>query len=233
MDFKETKLSDNFWCFEQNMVRCFLFKGEPFSLLVDSCYGGELKALCEDITGNEVRLLITHSDRDHTGCIPQFEHRYMHPSEFSLLCQRGLSPVDFEPVWDGDTIDIETFQFEILHLPGHTPGSLALLDKRKRFLLAADNVQTGPIYMFGEYRSLAAYAASMSRLCSLRESFDVCYSSHFDLSVAPDIIDDLRVLADEMSRGILPPVLPLPEPLPPSVPSDRHLYVKNGAKFYF
>ncbi len=43
-------------------------------------------------------------------------------------------------VEDGDTISNGTFQMEVLHTPGHTPGHLCLYDPRKRRLFCGDIV---------------------------------------------------------------------------------------------
>ncbi len=41
---------------------------------------------------------------------------------------------------DGDTVSNGTFQFEVLHTPGHTPGHICLYDPRKRRLFCGDVV---------------------------------------------------------------------------------------------
>jgi glyoxylase-like metal-dependent hydrolase (beta-lactamase superfamily II) len=43
-------------------------------------------------------------------------------------------------VEDGDTISNGTFQLEILHTPGHSPGHICLYDARKRRLFCGDHV---------------------------------------------------------------------------------------------
>lgn len=43
-------------------------------------------------------------------------------------------------VEDGDVIDLGDRQYEVLHLPGHTPGSLALVDRANRELVSGDAV---------------------------------------------------------------------------------------------
>lgn len=229
MEFQEIKLGENFWCFEQNYVRSFLFIGEPFSLLVDSCYGGDLLRLCQSKTKTSIRLLLTHTDRDHIGCMNQFTEIYMHPAE---LYNFQNDHAHITPVWDGETIDIGTFQFQIIHLPGHTPGSIALLESSKRFLLAGDSIQTGPIYMFGEKRNVGAYRMSMERLSHIQTDFDQCFCSHHELTVAPGIIEDLYSLAADIEQGQYPEAQPLPEATPSSVPRDKRIYQKGKAKFY-
>jgi glyoxylase-like metal-dependent hydrolase (beta-lactamase superfamily II) len=41
-------------------------------------------------------------------------------------------------VEDGDTVSNGTFQLEVLHTPGHTPGHICLYDPRKRRLFCGD-----------------------------------------------------------------------------------------------
>ena len=43
-------------------------------------------------------------------------------------------------VEDGDTVSNGTFQLEVLHTPGHTPGHICLYDPRKRRLFCGDAV---------------------------------------------------------------------------------------------
>lgn len=43
-------------------------------------------------------------------------------------------------VEDGDTVSNGTFQFEVIHTPGHTPGHICLYDPRKRRLFCGDSV---------------------------------------------------------------------------------------------
>lgn len=43
-------------------------------------------------------------------------------------------------VEDGDTISNGTFQLEVLHTPGHSPGHICLYDARKRRLFCGDHV---------------------------------------------------------------------------------------------
>ena len=36
---------------------------------------------------------------------------------------------------EGDTLECGGYRFEVLHIPGHTPGSIALLDREHGLLL--------------------------------------------------------------------------------------------------
>jgi len=71
-------------------------------------------------------VITTHQHRDHwvgladvlaaTGARP-----VAHPADAPAL------PVSVEPVTDGDTVPVGTCALEVIHLVGHTPGSIALL----------------------------------------------------------------------------------------------------------
>jgi glyoxylase-like metal-dependent hydrolase (beta-lactamase superfamily II) len=41
----------------------------------------------------------------------------------------------------GDKLKLGKRQFEVLHLPGHTPGSIGLYDRSSRLLLTGDSIQ--------------------------------------------------------------------------------------------
>ncbi len=46
-------------------------------------------------------------------------------------------------------IDLGAMKFEALLIPGHTPGSIALLDRENRLLIGGDSVQRGTVLMVG------------------------------------------------------------------------------------
>lgn len=197
------QIKENFYAIEQgDMVRCFLFLGARDALLVDTCTGeGDLKAEMDALTDLPVTAVFTHADRDHIGAAKHFERRLMHPSEFDYYAKKSAEPLVMSPLWEGDILDIGTYRFEVILLPGHTPGSIALLEEEKRFLVGGDSVQTGgSIFMFGDGRNFEAYRASMEKLQKMMDAFDIVYSSHYDLEVKPEAINHLISAADKMIR---------------------------------
>ena len=77
------------------------------------------------------------------------------------------------PVEHGDKLDLGDRELEIIGLPGHTPGSIAVLDVRNRVLISGDPIQDGNIYMFGVQRELHAYVLSLKRLEACKDRFDL------------------------------------------------------------
>lgn len=74
------------------------------------------------------------------------------------------------PTWlvsDGDVLDLGDRVFEVLHVPGHSPGSIALWDAANRTLFSGDAVYDGPLFDEVVGADIDAYIATMRRLRSL------------------------------------------------------------------
>ncbi len=106
---------------------------------------------------------------------------------------------------DGSVIDLGGRRLEIIHLPGHTPGSIAVLDTGMRVLISGDPIQThGRIFMFGSHRSMPEYIRSLERLEAYTGRFDEIWSSHGDLPVAPGTVRALKDGAKAILAGQVP-----------------------------
>ena len=68
---------------------------------------------------------------------------------------------------DGDVIDLGDRAFEVLHLPGHSPGSIGLWEAASGILFSGDAVYDGPLLDELEGSDVAAYVATMRRLRDL------------------------------------------------------------------
>ena len=68
---------------------------------------------------------------------------------------------------DGYTIDIGSRQFEVLHLPGHSPGSIGLWEAASGTLFSGDAVYDGPLLDELGDSDIAQYCHTMERLLEL------------------------------------------------------------------
>ena len=201
--FEVIEAGSGCWRIEDNGVRAFLFTGKEKALLVDSGFGksGSIKAVAESLTGKPVMLVNSHADGDHVGGNADFDRAYMHPAEFPYYRECCPGGVDAYPLWEGDTLDIGGRKFEVILIPGHTPGSIALLDREHRLLVAGDSISDGPIFMFGKFRSLRAYIYSMKKLSAMSGAFDTIYPAHGPCPLGTDIIGKLTNGAESVLRG--------------------------------
>jgi len=118
---------------------------------------------------SDVDIIVnTHWHGDHVGCNKQIKEKSgatiaIHVKDRtcleSLVAQRaefyGRFPTYFPPpalnpantcpvdlvLRAGDKLKLGRRQFEVLHLPGHTPGSIGLYDRVGRLLLSGDSIQ--------------------------------------------------------------------------------------------
>jgi glyoxylase-like metal-dependent hydrolase (beta-lactamase superfamily II) len=125
----------------------------------------------------------------------------MHPSEAPVYYNLNHGTGNFIPVWDGDVIDLGNRPLEIVHIPGHTPGSISILDRTRRALIGGDPIQKhGRIYMFGIHRDLHSYIHGLKRVLG-RTDFDCIYPSHSDYPVDKTVIPGLISGAEHILTG--------------------------------
>ena len=222
------KINENSYRIEDNGVRCFLFIGEKSALLVDTGFGnaGSLREVVETLTKLPIYLVNTHADDDHTGKNCEFECTHIHPSEMAFYYSNPKNTVKAEPIWEGDVIDIGGRKFEIVLLPGHTPGSIGLLNRKERFIVTGDSVSTTPVFIFSDVRSIYAHMESMKKLISMKSDFDSIYAAHGDFPVSPEQADKLLAAGQKLTAGEL-------EPIDPPFPIPAKMYIYNGASFFY
>lgn len=186
------KMPENSWRIEDGEVRFFLLAGDEKALLIDSGMNiHNAKEIAQQLVSLPVELLNTHGDMDHIGSNGEFESFYMHSAEASNYYRTQGKTGCFIPVENGEILDLGNRKLEIIHIPGHTPGSIAVLDINNRVLYGGDTVQDGVIFMFGVQRELQAYMHSLKKLERYKGKFDEIYPSHGSIPVSLELISKL------------------------------------------
>ena len=197
------KINNDTWQCSDGGVRFFLLAGSERALLIDSGMTvHNAKEIAEELVHVPVELLNTHADPDHIGSNAEFDEFYMNPAESVNYYKSQGRCGRMIPVSDGDVIDLGGRKLEIIHIPGHTPGSIAVLDRRDRALFSGDPVQkNGGIFMFGPLRELHAYILSLLKLEAMSDRFDLIYPSHAESPITPDVIPALRKGTERVLSG--------------------------------
>jgi glyoxylase-like metal-dependent hydrolase (beta-lactamase superfamily II) len=164
-----TRLRDNgaakVWRFCEDLggghsVDAWLVAGEKRALLIDALQfaeGVEVKireTLMEaGLNTLTLDILVLHGHIDHTGPVMgEIKESggmvYIHPADIFLANPEGKYDKDFfTPIEDGAKFDLGGIVLDIILLPGHTPGSLAALDRERRWLFSSDTVGCGGIWV--------------------------------------------------------------------------------------
>lgn len=204
-NYEIVKIDECSWRIEDTGVRFFLLTGGERALLIDSGMRvSNARDIAAGLTDLPISLLNTHADRDHIGSNEQFESFYMHPAEESIYRRSGKSG-DIVPVVEGDCIDLGNRELKIIELPGHTPGSIGVLDVKKRVFISGDPIQRhGRIFMFGDHRNMKDYIRSLDGLRAYKDMIDEIWPSHGDIPISTDIIDELLNGAKNIINGRIP-----------------------------
>ena len=137
------------------------------------------------------RVIMTHSHLDHIGCLSEilkqipWAEMWIHTEEadplekgdertvygmdmFKTLCQTqyGIKPGAFRlqanrKLKDGEVLQIGGMVWEVLHIPGHSLGSIALYHRVNRILIPGDVVYAD--YGIGRFDLHGANAASLKK----------------------------------------------------------------------
>jgi glyoxylase-like metal-dependent hydrolase (beta-lactamase superfamily II) len=119
-------------------IRVYLFDGET-PTLVDAGYADTTEALLagiEEVGITPERLILTHGDPDHVGGFDALVEEYgvetWVPVGVDLDTEHGPD----HRYGDGESIG----PFETVRVPGHAPGSSALVDEGRGILVTGDTV---------------------------------------------------------------------------------------------
>jgi glyoxylase-like metal-dependent hydrolase (beta-lactamase superfamily II) len=116
---------------------CWILRDEKNAAIIDP--GDDAEDILKEIGESKVLwILLTHSHIDHLGALAEIWEKTggkiaVHSNETEIV-EKGEPnppnyPVKFEPVEitkkleDGDVLNFGNLKIEIIHTPGHTPGS--------------------------------------------------------------------------------------------------------------
>ena len=195
------QINESTWRIENGGVRYFLLCGAERAALVDTgMRAPDAREIAESLTDKPLILINTHADPDHISGNAAFERAYMSPAEEENYRSHGGAG-ELVPVREGDVIELGDRPLRIIDIPGHTPGSIAILDEKNRALIGGDSVQDGNIFMFGARRDLEKYIESMRHLNEYAGLFDEVWPMHGTFPVKPELVGLLLEGALEIRAG--------------------------------
>lgn len=203
---------------------CYLVVGEDKAAMVDSGMGiGSLMEKIREITDLPVRLILTHGHPDHGGGSAEFDSVSLWEADFDVYKQMAskefrikdvshmpggeeaaakLQPDGPEPAGldDGEELDLGGRTLKVVYTPGHTHGSICLLDSKTGAMFTGDNVQ-GFETAIREWNSgtIEKYAESMRKIKALEPA--VLYGGHGPNINQPSQIDKFIACAEDILAG--------------------------------
>ncbi len=182
----------------------FLLVGTEKALLIDSGYGLlNLPERIRQITNLPVTLVNTHGHLDHANGSWQFDSAYLRSEDFDVYRQHAsrefllgsfsgkadaqrlrvmisASPANVLPLDDVSEFDLGGRKVTVLPMPGHTRGSVCLLDEENHAAFTGDNLCRSIWLSLPESVSVAEYQTTLKNTLSVMQKKNILwnYSAH-------------------------------------------------------
>lgn len=210
---------------------CTLLTGSQGAVLFDTMTGlGDLKGFAKKLCPMDPMVIVSHGHFDHVGGARQFPSVYINQADLPLLevgrkqvpvleqtlrrdlsgMTESFSPERYQPIRPGQVLELGGMTVEVVGLSGHTPGSIGLLCRELRLLLAGDALSPQACIFFPESLPLSHYAQMLEQAEAL--PFDRFLSAHFDILFSKHMIREFSRCVSMVGkkRGIEYSFGPLP-----------------------
>lgn len=188
---------------------------------------GNLRRFCEKITDLPLLMVNSHYHGDHAAGNFDFDSCYIHaydlPGIYQGFCKtreelyrRALDtavpdfrgqikvedmcephPMKTYPIFDGDVFDIGDRKLTVVHVGGHSPGSIMLLDPTYEVAYSGDTCNNDTI-VYGP-DSVETYLAGLKHLRKHTDSIKYLFGGHEDFPAT--IIDEGIELCERVIAG--------------------------------
>jgi hypothetical protein len=168
-----------------------------------------------DIIGQSTDMNISNEDicllqgcfmQERRGWAIKHVTRGPYPEGFSKEDWISAKPGGIIPIDDDQVFELGNKTIEVISIPGHSPGCIALLDITDRMLFTGDSIIEGDIWMYlEESKPLEVYLSSLKKLDAVSDRFDMLLPAHcrapISKTVIPELIKGVERLLDGTLKG--------------------------------
>ena len=217
---------------ESGADNCYLIEGSDYALLIDMGIGlGDLLGFLRSLTNLPIIAVGTHGHPDHIGGRGQFEEIYLHRDDVLpvniFLCSyavrrffthisrartninpRHVTKIKKKPdiiaIHDRHIFELGGRSVRVIHVPGHSAGSIALILDDEKMAFVGDALRTEMWVYTPGAKSVEEWIESAEKILSLPEDY-VLYTGHAEDSLpreaAKEIISYGRELVAKTKRN--------------------------------
>lgn len=233
------QIREGFWAIDDAKGCSFyLVEGEEKALLIDTgMQEGKILPMLKTLTNKPIELILTHAHIDHIYHADEFEQVYL--AKADLKAWRGsiglcmlLGPrlfhvahkkyrrKEYTAIDETTIIDLGNCCIRVLASPGHTPGSITLVDETHKALFTGDAVGSGSgawLFLPGCY-NVGKYKQALGVYKEKLKAYDgyTYYGGHRKQGIpSPDkantyrldiqVVEDMYTLCDKMLKKEVQP----------------------------
>ena len=212
-------------------VISYLIVGQKQALLFDTGMGiADIHKVVSRLTSRPVVVLNSHTHDDHVGGNWQFNSIFGMDTSFTRENAKGSTadaqaeiapgeicgnlPKGFDPktyrtkpwhvsffIHDGFRIKLGGRTVEVIATPGHTPDSIALIDRENKLLFTGDTYYPAPIWLFRPETDLTAYEKSIAQLAALAPEVNTVFGAHNIPVAQPEVLPALGQAFADLQAG--------------------------------
>ena len=162
------------------------------SVLIDT--PAEASTIIDRLKGTNPRyILLTHNHMDHLLALAEVHSKLKVPLAAHALDAQGLPSPPEMLLSDRDTVSFGKLSVEVLHTPGHTPGSLCF--RVGPYLISGDTIFTGGPGKTGSPAALKQIIESITEKIFILPDDTQIYPGHGDSTVLKKEKDEFAVFS--------------------------------------
>ncbi len=199
----------------------YLLVGKEQAVLIDTGYGeGNIRSVVEEITPLPVMVINTHGHFDHTGGNGLWQQAWMGEAS-TKDCKKAFSQeqslkaaskpypnYETRILTDGATIELGNETLEVMTIPAHHDGSIAILAHKNRLLFTGDEFESGQVLIFKQKTNpeflptIQRHLANALRLLNRSSEYDYLFPAHNGYMLDPDrYLNDFIHLDQQILNG--------------------------------
>jgi glyoxylase-like metal-dependent hydrolase (beta-lactamase superfamily II) len=193
-----------------------------------------IRAEVERLTDLPVVVVNSHGHYDHVGDNHRFDEVWAYDDDGEVAriergktraeCAGYLEPGSYLDLPDGfdpatyeirpsavtqrlhhlQSIDLGGRSLQVHHTPGHSPGSLCLLDRRDLLLFTGDTYYPGMLYAHFEDSDWQDYRRSLAYLADLQDEVSYLCPAHNEAIVPREHLRQAALALEQIERGLVP-----------------------------
>jgi glyoxylase-like metal-dependent hydrolase (beta-lactamase superfamily II) len=205
---------------EHGIDNSYLIEGKDSALLIDVGFGvTNLRDFVKSLTAKPLIVVNTHQHPDHIGGNYQFSKVYVGaqdietvrgyldpkkmkpitdmilkdiliPDSLKFIDTANLKATVLVPIRDGHVFKLGDRDIKVISVPGHTPGSICLIDEKHKLLFTGDNNNPEVWLFFEESLPVETYLQSLQKLSKSKNIFKTLLPGHGP-AVKKEILEDL------------------------------------------
>ncbi len=225
--FTHKEIDSDIWVINDNQQdNIYVVEGDKSALIIDTGLGYEnLKSYVRTITDKPLIVVNSHAHPDHAGGNDVFEHVHIHIDELETLehytsenvmadvferfvnttipehlLDKNKKPAAIITIDEGFKFDLGNRVLDVIHVPGHTPGSIALHDKASKSMFTGDMANQHLWMQIKHATSLEDFLKSIRKLQSYGPSLKRLLPGHGE-PTHPSRLDTLEAAAEKILSG--------------------------------